>query len=173
MVVKVASAAYDYGLNVYDAGKDVITLINPAASPINKTVAAFSLSINAASEIAEPDEWTPLNVPVDDAIRHKLVKEFKEKLEAKAKTKAKAKASKKRNTEFIEPKIDNITKSEDKVKNAIKKGDADEIDKVMFNEKTIRKRQKIRKQQERRFKQGESFSGKKKPKQKRRKKTND
>jgi len=77
----------DIAWNVYDYYRDSRTLADPDASDIDKQVAAFGLTINAAGELAEPDQAAGVSLPLDDIARRKAQKEFRKQLESKMKKK--------------------------------------------------------------------------------------
>ena len=70
----------DWGWTAYDAYRDTKTLNDPAASDLDKKVAGFSLGLGVVMEVAEPDEFLPVSLPLDDIGRKIATKKFKKEL---------------------------------------------------------------------------------------------
>lgn len=60
----------DYGWTAYDAWQSTQTLNNPAATDADKALAATNLAMTVAFEAAEPDDTSPIGLPLDDIVRH-------------------------------------------------------------------------------------------------------
>ena len=61
--------AIDYGWTAYDAWQAGRTLADPNASSAAKAQAASDLAMTAAFELAEPDDFLPIALPLDDLAR--------------------------------------------------------------------------------------------------------
>ena len=83
-VVVVTSYVVDYGWTFYDFYQDTKTIADPNASDIDRAAASFSAAASITSEIAEPDEALPVNLPFDDIARRRATKEFRESLQKEA-----------------------------------------------------------------------------------------
>ena len=66
--------AVDYGWTAYDAWQSSLILSSPDASDVEKAAAAANLAMTAAFEAAEPDDFLPIGLPLDDLARHGVLK---------------------------------------------------------------------------------------------------
>ncbi len=70
--------AIDYGWTAYDAAQSLKVMNAPNASEAAKTAAAANLAMAAAFEAAEPDDFLPVALPLDDLARKGILKIGKE-----------------------------------------------------------------------------------------------
>lgn len=66
----------DYGWTAYDAWQAGSVLADPNASQTEKDAAALSLAMTVAFEGLEPDEPSPVSLPLDDLARKGLLKQL-------------------------------------------------------------------------------------------------
>ena len=71
----------DYGWTAWDAYQSWRTLANPLASEADKLVAGFNLALSMGLEAAEPEEWLPVSLPLDDLGRRALVAGVQERVQ--------------------------------------------------------------------------------------------
>jgi len=77
-VIKTISAIIDYGWTAFDMVSAFVTTLNPNAKPIDKTLAKVDIALAGAFEGAEPDEISPVNLPLDDIARKGVMGALKE-----------------------------------------------------------------------------------------------
>jgi RHS repeat-associated protein len=70
--------AVDYGWTAYDAWQAGRIITDPNASPAEKDAATVTLALTIGFEAAEPDELSPISLPLDDLARKGLIKLGKE-----------------------------------------------------------------------------------------------
>lgn len=61
--------AVDYGWTAYDAAQSLKVMNDPNAAEADKAAAAANLAMTAAFEVAEPDDFLPIALPLDDLAR--------------------------------------------------------------------------------------------------------
>ncbi len=66
----------DYGWTAYDAWQAGSTLADPNASQTEKDAAALSLAMTVAFEASEPDDISPVSLPLDDLARKGFLKQL-------------------------------------------------------------------------------------------------
>jgi hypothetical protein len=81
VAIVVVLKVIDYGWTAYDAYQSVQTLNDPNASQTNKAMAATNLAASVAFEALEPDDFTPIALPIDDLARKGLLEVGEEVLE--------------------------------------------------------------------------------------------
>jgi hypothetical protein len=60
----------DYGWTAYDAGSALITAANPNNLPDVRKDALTTAAVAVGMELIEPDELSPVGLPIDDIVRH-------------------------------------------------------------------------------------------------------
>jgi RHS repeat-associated protein len=73
IVAKVASVLIDYGWTAWDIVNSVGVLMDPDASDEARAEAGFNIFLALALEGLEPDEVLPVNLPIDDVVRHGII----------------------------------------------------------------------------------------------------
>ena len=73
--------AVDYGWTAYDAAQSLKVMNDPNAAEADKAAAAANLALAAALEAAEPDDFLPIALPLDDLARKGVLKLGKEAAE--------------------------------------------------------------------------------------------
>ena len=70
--------AVDYGWTAYDVYQSGQTLANPLATDEDKLIAGFNIVLSVGLEVAEPDDWLPASLPLDDLARRGVVAGLRE-----------------------------------------------------------------------------------------------
>lgn len=70
--------AIDYGWTTYDAYQSGRVIADPNASRSDKMAASLNIGLAALFEAAEPDDFFPGGLPLDDAARKAVMKGAKE-----------------------------------------------------------------------------------------------
>lgn len=69
-VVVIILKVVDYGWTAYDAGSALVTAIDSNNSPEVRKEALASAAVAVGMELIEPDDISPVALPVDDIVRH-------------------------------------------------------------------------------------------------------
>jgi len=67
----------DYGWTAWDIYNSTKTFMNPKASTIDRAIAGIDLILTGTMELAEPDDYSPVSLPIDDLLRKGTTKELK------------------------------------------------------------------------------------------------
>lgn len=67
----------DYGWTAWDIYQSTKTFMNPEVSTIDRAIAGIDLILTGTLELAEPDDYLPVSLPIDDAVRKGTVKGIK------------------------------------------------------------------------------------------------
>ncbi|MCB0046665.1 MAG: hypothetical protein KDD92_14680 [Caldilineaceae bacterium] len=78
--IVIGAKALDYGWTAYDIWQAQRTLSSDTASNEEKILAAFDLVLAGAFEGIEPDDLTPIGVPLDDVARKLAMKQIKKEI---------------------------------------------------------------------------------------------
>ena len=73
--------AIDYGWTAWDVYQSGRTLANPLATDEEKLVAGVNLAMAVGLEAAEPEDWLPVSLPLDDLGRRALVAGLRERMQ--------------------------------------------------------------------------------------------
>ena len=73
--------AIDYGWTAWDVYQSGRTLANPLATDEEKLVAGVNLALAVGLEAAEPEDWLPVSLPLDDLGRRALVAGLRERVQ--------------------------------------------------------------------------------------------
>jgi RHS repeat-associated protein len=73
--------AIDYGWTAWDVYQSGRTLANPLATDEEKLVAGVNLALAVGLEAAEPEDWLPVSLPLDDLGRRALVAGLGERMQ--------------------------------------------------------------------------------------------
>jgi len=73
--------AIDYGWTAWDVYQSGRTLANPLATDEEKLVAGVNLALAVGLEAAEPEDWLPVSLPLDDLGRRALVAGLRERMQ--------------------------------------------------------------------------------------------
>jgi RHS repeat-associated protein len=73
--------AIDYGWTAWDVYQSGRTLANPLATDEEKLVAGVNLALAMGLEAAEPEDWLPVSLPLDDLGRRALVAGLRERVQ--------------------------------------------------------------------------------------------
>lgn len=73
--------AVDYGWTAYDVYQSGQTLANPLATDEDKLIASFNIALAVGLEAAEPDDWLPASLPLDDLARRGVVAGLREAIQ--------------------------------------------------------------------------------------------
>ena len=73
--------AVDYGWTAYDVYQSGQTLANPLATDEDKLIAGFNIVLSVGLEVAEPDDWLPASLPLDDVARRGVVAGLREAIQ--------------------------------------------------------------------------------------------
>ncbi len=71
----------DYGWTAYDVYQSGRTLANPLATDEEKLIAGFNILLSVGLEAAEPDDWLPASLPLDDLARRTIVAGLREAIQ--------------------------------------------------------------------------------------------
>jgi RHS repeat-associated protein len=71
----------DYGWTAWDVYQSGRTLANPLATDEEKLVAGVNLALAVGLEAAEPEDWLPVSLPLDDLGRRALVAGLRERMQ--------------------------------------------------------------------------------------------
>ncbi|WP_169729095.1 toxin TcdB middle/N-terminal domain-containing protein [Methanolobus tindarius] len=74
VIIKIGSAAIDYGWTAYNIKNDLDVIDDPNAATLDKQYAAVDMTLALVFEAAEPDELLPINLPLDDITRKVAMK---------------------------------------------------------------------------------------------------
>jgi len=70
----------DYGWTAWDLYQSGRTLANPLTTDEEKLLAGLNLALAVGLEAAEPEDWLPVSLPLDDAARRALVAGLRERM---------------------------------------------------------------------------------------------
>ena len=71
----------DYGWTAYDVYQSGRVLANPLATDEEKLIAGFNIVLSVGPEAAEPDDWLPTSLPLDDLARRGVVAGLREAIQ--------------------------------------------------------------------------------------------
>ncbi|MGB9873121.1 MAG: RHS repeat domain-containing protein, partial [Anaerolineae bacterium] len=71
----------DYGWTAYDVYQSGRTLANPLATDEDKLIAGFNIVLSVGLEVAEPEDWLPASLPLDDLARRGVVAGLREAIQ--------------------------------------------------------------------------------------------